>query len=467
MSLRLFNTLTGKKEEFKPLQDGVVKMYHCGPTVYNYAHIGNLRPYVFADTLRRTCEYLGLRVEQVINITDIGHLTSDADSGDDKMVKGLKREGLPLSLEGLSKLAHKYEHAFREDLAMLNIRTAQHYPRATENLTEEIEVIQKLEENGFAYKLEDGVYFDTGKLGDAYGKLGGLTPVDESVARIGAEGKKSPRDFVLWKLSKDDHLGFPSPWGTGFPGWHVECSAMSRKFLGQPFDIHTGGIDHIPVHHNNEIAQSEAAYGTPLANFWLHSAFVNIEGAKMAKSADNFLTLNDLELPPLAYRYFLLSGHYRSPLSFSDNALLAAYRAFNKLVDFLVGYDDSGSVSSEYKTKFIDAIENDLNTPQALAVLWEMVKDKNVSEEDVKATILGFDKVLGLHLLEESKKLQKAIEDHESEESVPAEVRELMGAREIARANKDFAKSDELRKQIEEKGFIVKDTSDGQKILPK
>ncbi|MEK7186720.1 MAG: cysteine--tRNA ligase, partial [Patescibacteria group bacterium] len=248
MALKIHNTLTGKLENFEPIKSNEVGMYNCGPTVYNYAHIGNLRAYVSADIFRRTFEYLGYQVKQTVNVTDIGHLSSDSDSGDDKMVKGLKRESLPLTLEGLKKLADKYESAFIEDIKALNIETPEHLPRATSFLEEEIELIKKLEEKGFAYKTNDGIYFDTERFPD-YGRLGGLTPISESKTRVEKGEKKNPRDFVLWKFSNDRQLSFPSPWGPGFPGWHIECSAMSRKFLGQPFDIHTGGMDHIPVHH--------------------------------------------------------------------------------------------------------------------------------------------------------------------------------------------------------------------------
>jgi cysteinyl-tRNA synthetase len=458
--MRFYNTLTKKVEEFSPIQEGEAGLYSCGPTVYDYAHIGNLRSYIFSDTLRRALEYKGLKVKQVVNITDIGHLTSDADSGDDKMVKGLKRENLPLTLDGLKQLATKYEEAFKNDLLQLNIETPHHFPRATEYLQQEIELVQELEKNGYAYKLSDGVYFDTGKLAD-YGKLGGLTPISEAQARVGAEGKKSPRDFVLWKLSKDDHLGFESPFGRGFPGWHIECSAMSRELLGQPFDLHTGGIDHIPVHHNNEIAQSEAAYGTKLANFWMHNEFINISGEKMAKSEGNFITLKTIEekgFSPLAYRYLLLGSHYRTPTSFSWESLGASATAFFKLINLVGLLNDGGHASPQYIKEFTEAIENDLNTPQALAVLWKMVRDKNISGEDIKATILDFDKVLGLDISSQSIKLQQYLE------AIPDQIKELAVEREDARDKKDFAKSDEIREQIKALGYDVLDTDSGQKL---
>lgn len=454
--MKFHNTLTGKLEEFKPIKPGHVGMYHCGPTVYDYAHIGNLRSYVLADILRRTCEYLGYDIKQVVNITDIGHLTSDADIGDDKMVKGLKREKLPLTLDGLKQLTDKYEKAFKDDLDTLNIKKPHHFPRATDYLEQEIELIHRLEEKGYTYKLPDGIYFDTGKLTD-YGKLGGLTPLSEESARVKTEEKKNSRDFVLWKLSKDGHLGFESPWGMGFPGWHIECSAMSQALLGQPFDVHTGGIDHIPIHHNNEIAQSEAAYDAPLANFWLHNEFVNMVDSKMAKSLGNQITLKTLVehgAAPLAYRYFLLMAHYRTPVNFSWEALEAAQNAYRKLKEFMTMLTSNGKIDKEYKKEFEEVVENDLNTPEVLAVVWKLVKDESVSPADKRTTLLDFDKVLGLNL----KNNEFEVKD------LPREVEQLLKDRESARAIGDYVKSDQLREQIKNLGFLVEDTASGQKI---
>lgn len=426
-------------------------MYHCGPTVYNYAHIGNLRSYVFADILRRALEYAGCEITQVINITDIGHLTSDADTGDDKMVKGLKREGLPLTLDGLKQLADKYEKAFKDDLNALNINPPQHFPRATKYLKQEIELIKILEGKSYAYPLEDGIYFDTGKLPD-YGKLGGLTPSDESVVRAGNVEKKNPRDFVLWKLSKDNHLGFESPWGIGFPGWHIECSAMSRELLGQPFDIHTGGVDHIPVHHNNEIAQSEAAYDAPLANYWLHNEFVTISDGKMAKSEGNFVTLKTLTergFSPLAYRYFLLTAHYRTPVNFSWEALEAAQNAYRKLKETLSSLVRAdGRMDENYKKQFAVAVANDLNTPEALAMVWKLAKDESVSPADKRTTLLEFDKVLGLDL------------EHNEFLQVPQNIVDLGDKRQLAKDGKNFAAADKIRKEIESQGYEIRDIGD-------
>ncbi|MFH1472976.1 MAG: cysteine--tRNA ligase [bacterium] len=408
MTLKIHNTLSGELEEFKPLVPSKVGMYNCGPTVYDYAHIGNLRAYVSADIMRRTLEYVGYEVKQVVNITDIGHLTSDANVGDDKMVKGLKRENLPLTLEGLSKLADKYEKAFKDDMKALNIETPHELPRATMCLPSEIELVEKLVEKGYTYETKEGIYFDTSKFPD-YGKLGGLTPIDESLTRVGGEDKKNPRDFVLWKFSSDEKLSFPSPWGAGFPGWHIECSAMSRRYLGQPFDIHTGGTDHIPIHHNNEIAQSEAAHNKSLANYWLHVAFLNMDGEKMAKSAGTFLTLNELVdkgHSPLAYRYLLLQSHYRTPTTFTWESLEASSKALEKLQKLVASLlapsgvegPEGGSVDLAYKAKFVEKLENDFNTPQALAIVWTLAKDKEVKLEDKRTTLLDFDKVLGLGL---------------------------------------------------------------------
>lgn len=462
--LKLFNTPTNKKEPFEPLKPEIVRMYHCGPTVYDYAHIGNLRAYVFADTLRRTLEYLNFEVEQVINITDVGHLASDDDDGEDKMTKGLKREGLPITLEGLKILADKYETAFKEDLKLLNIKTPSHFPRATSYINEDIELVQKLEQKGVAYVISDGVYFDTAKFKD-YGKLGGLTPIDESLERVSASGKKNPRDFALWKLSGGGHLGFESPWGKGFPGWHIECSVMSAKLLGQPFDIHTGGTDHIPVHHNNEIAQSEAAYGKPLAHFWLHNAFLNIRGNKMAKSEGNFNTLKDLEekgFSPLSYRYLLLGAHYRSQINFTIEALEGSKSALLNLVENFLNLGSSdGLVIQKYQNKFRKFMNDDLNTPKALALVWEILKDGSLHSADKRATIIDFDKILGLNILEQSLKLEKVLKN------IPISVKNLADEREVARKNSDFKKADDLRAEIQSFGFRVEDGEDGPKILPR
>lgn len=452
--LSLFNTLSKTKESFSPAQGNTARMYNCGPTVYDRAHIGNLRAYVFSDTLRRTLAYAGHDVQQVMNITDVGHLSSDADSGEDKMTKGLKREGLPMTLEGMKELAERYTKLFEEDLAALNIIHPDVLPRATEHIPEQIALITQLEEKGFTYAIEgDGVYFDTSK-DPHYGKLGGLTPLSDTRADTDSSHKRGPRDFALWKFNAE--LGWESPWGKGFPGWHIECSAMSMKYLGETFDIHTGGIDHIPVHHNNEIAQSENATGKPFAHFWLHGAFLTIDEAKVAKSAGNALTLSALfehDISPLAYRYWLLTAHYRSPINFSWEALGGAQTAFEKLRARVHEMPDGGKTDTAYDAEFRLAVEDDLNTPQAISLVWDLLRDDEITDADKKAAILAWDAVLGLKLGEKEDIV------------VPDDVKELLHRRELAREAKHWDMADTLRREIEEKGFVVKDTPEGQKIL--
>ena len=418
--LKLFNTLTRKKEEFKPIKSGEVGLYNCGPTVYNYAHIGNLRAYVFTDTLRRTLEWNDYKVKQVMNITDVGHLVNDADSGEDKMTKALLREGKPMTLEAMKEVAEKYTKAFVDDLKALNIEMPAELPRASEHITEDIEIIKKLEEKGFAYKISDGVYFDTAKFPD-YGRLGAVNKASlKEGARVEVNPeKKNPADFNLWKFSAQGgsasggNLGWDSPWGKGFPGWHIECSAMSRKYLGQPFDIHTGGVDHIGTHHNNEIAQSEAAFGVSLANIWMHNEHLNVVEGKMAKSGENFLTLDSIvkkSFSPLAYRYYLLGANYRTPMMFSWEAVEAGGNTLTRLIASLASMPDDGKINSDYEKRFSDAINDDLNTSDALSVLWELLRDEKAEPADRRATVLKFDEVLGLDLAGLIKKQSEPIE---------------------------------------------------------
>ncbi len=474
MDIQIYNTLSKNKEVFKPLKAGVVGMYHCGPTVYDQAHIGNLRAYVFADTLRRMFEYNGYEVTQVINITDVGHLTSDADAGEDKMTKALIRENMPLSLAAMREVGTKYFDAFVENLKELHIELPQAFPRASDTIAEDIELIKQLEKNGFVYQLADGVYFDTNKF-PHYGRLGGQDLIKEDAdvhARIAQNtDKKNHRDFAVWKLSAKQNvgeesvlIGWDSPWGKGFPGWHIECSAMSRMILGQPFDIHTGGIDHISVHHNNEIAQSEAAYGTTLANYWMHNAFITIKKAKMAKSEGNFLTLDTLELEhisPLAYRYWLLTGHYRSTVNFTGTAVQAAQKALIRLLSIVSGYPDGGAVISSYKERFWAFINDDLDVPQAVALVWELIKDTQITPADKRATILDFDRVLGLNI-ESVPHIAAPVADAKD---VPLEITVLAEAREEARKAKEWAKADALRTEIQERGFDVIDSENGFSII--
>lgn len=455
--LRLYNTRTKQIEDFKPLRDKQVGMYSCGPTVYNYAHLGNLRAYIFVDVLKRTLRYLGYDVLHVINITDVGHLASDGDEGEDKVEREAEAEH-----KSAKEITDFYSRAFFNDLEALNIETKNVlFPRATEYIAEQIALIQTLEKNGFTYKTSDGIYFDSSKF-EEYGKLGGIDIQGlEEGARIGKNPeKKHPTDFALWKFSPKNEKRqqeWDSPWGVGFPGWHIECSAMSMKLLGETVDIHTGGIDHIPVHHNNEIAQSESATGKPFVRYWLHNEFVNISGGdKMSKSKKNFLRLEsliDMGFEPIVFRYYMLSAHYRSPINFSFEGLEAAKRGFENLVEKLQGSSDTGKINPAYKKLFVEALENNINTPEALAVVWNLLNDPDVSESDKKKTILEFDTVLGLNLKKFTGPLR-----------IPKKVQELVDKREAARARNDWKTSDTIRAEIETLGYKILDTDKGPRI---
>jgi len=461
MNIYLQNTLTKKKDIFMPIKDGEVGLYTCGPTVYNFAHIGNLRSFIFADILKRTLTYNGYNVKHIMNVTDIGHLSSDADEGEDKMVNALKREGKPMTLNGLKEVGQYYFTKLTKDFDKLNILPADIYPYASDELPAQIELINKLLAVGYAYKISDGIYFDTKKL-LSYGRLGKSTSDDYSRVGVNTE-KRNIRDFALWKFSDEGGIGFEATFGRGFPGWHIECSAMSMKYLGEQFDIHTGGIDHIQVHHNNEIAQSEAATGKILANYWLHNEHLTISKDKMAKSGDNFITLKTLEekgIAPFAYRYYLLTSRYSTRMDFSFEALNASQTSFARLTAFLREATLYGTIHSEYREKFLEAINNDLDTPKAIALMWDIIKDENVSLEDKKATILDFDKVLGLGL---GGGLTSSYEKFD----IPKDVEVLLEKRKIAKESRDFALSDHLRKTIENKGFSIKDERDGLQSLNK
>ena len=492
--LQFYNTLKRKIEPFTEPKKKQTGLYTCGPTVYNYAHIGNLRTYIFEDILKRTLVYNGYKVKHIMNITDVGHLTSDADEGEDKMEKGAAREG-----KSAWEIAKFYEAAFLNDLKDLNILPADKLPRATDHIKEQIKLVETLEKKGFTYKTSDGVYFDTSKLSN-YGKLANLKNQSLNAgSRVEMREKKHPTDFALWKMShpKGAHLEqakrverqmeWLSPWGVGFPGWHLECSAMSVKYLGQPFDIHTGGIDHIPVHHTNEIAQSEAATGKELAKVWMHGEFLVIPGGdKMAKSADNFITLQALKdkgISPLAYRFFALQTHYRKPLTFSWDALEGAQAGLNNLYSEMAKYSGSnlklskknfekwieeGQKDKDYsvfKEQLQNAINDDLNLPQALQYLWVHLRILQPSWKITAAKVVEADKILGLKIIE------KATEIYEKklnqDKQFPPEVQKLLDQRKAARAAKNWAKSDELRKELETMGYEVKDTKDGTEVTKK
>ena len=401
--LKIYNTLNRKKEIFKFIKKSKVGLYSCGPTVYNYAHIGNLRAYIFADTLKRVLKYNHYNVKHVVNITDIGHLVSDADEGEDKMVRALKREGKELNKKSMKEMANFYAKSFYEDIKKLNILPANKFPKATKHIGCMVKMVKQIQKNGYAYETSDGIYFNTHKLQD-YGHLARLdTKKFCPRARIKTNPeKKNITDFALWFKAtgeKKNHLmQWNSPWGKGWPGWHIECSAMSTKYLKQPFDIHTGGIDHIPVHHTNEIAQAQAAKNKPLANYWMHNEFLVLDKEKMAKSGEGFITLSTLTnkgINPLAYRYLCLSTHYRSLLSFNWENLTATQNALNNLYNIISQYPNPNKVIETEKEKFLTAINNDLGTPQALAILWNLIKSNHPNDQKM-ATLLEFDKVLGL-----------------------------------------------------------------------
>lgn len=452
MTLYLFNTLGRQKQEFTPIKKGKVGLYTCGPTVYDYAHIGNLRSFIFEDILKRVLQYNGFKVKHVMNITDVGHLVSDSDEGEDKMEKGSRRTG-----KTAWEIAKFYTLSFKKDLADLNVISPAVLCKATDHIKEQIALIKKLEKKGFTYQTVDGIYFDTSKLKD-YGKLADLQHQElKAGIRVDLGGKKHSSDFALWKFSpkhEKRQMEWKSPWGVGFPGWHIECSAMSVKYLGQPFDIHCGGIDHVPVHHTNEIAQSEAANGVPMANFWLHNEFLNLKDAKMSKSGENFITLPSLiekGYSPLAYRYFLLQAHYRKQVVFSFEALSAAQSGLDHLYAAAKNLEKKIKADPEIENKFLEFINNDLDTSGALAFVWEKIKEKKIDQK----TLLKFDEVFGLKIKEKLK--VKTIKISDDAEKIKRE-------RDEARKNKDWGKSDELRKKLEALGYKVEDTKDGTRV---
>ncbi len=461
--LVLHNTLSGTKEAFEPL-NGTVRMYNCGPTPYDEQHIGNMVPALVGNLLRRSLEVWGYNVSQVTNITDFGHLSGDnegnADEGEDRMSRGLRREGLEFTMENMRTLAEKYTKIFLRDIKSLGTPIEKiKFPRASDYIKEEIALVKALEEKGYAYVISDGVYFDTAKFA-GYGKLGGLSD-GPSEARIeGNSEKKNSRDFALWKFAEGEQkLGWESPWGMGFPGWHIECTAMIFALLGRQIDIHTGGIEHIPVHHNNEIAQAEAITGKQYVRYWLHNNHITIENKKISKSLGNTIYLHnivDKGIDPLAFRYWFLTGHYRTPMNFTWEAVEGAGRALARLTRAYLEMPE-GKRDDAFLQKFYAAIGNDLGTAQALALIWENISTLN------KATLREADKILGLGLADRKSTKLKVTK----QEDLPADVQALAKERDEARANKDFAKSDELRDKLDALGYTVADTAEGQKISKK
>ena len=460
--LKLYNTLTRRKEEFQPVGK-VVTMYSCGPTVYNYAHIGNLRTYVFMDLVRRTLKYDGYKIKGVMNITDVGHLLSDADEGEDKMeVAAKKLKKSPY------EIAAYYTDVFFKDIAALNIGKPEIIAKATDHIDDMIKYVQALYDKGYAYETSDGIYFDISKFKD-YGKLSRLNLEDQIAgARVEVTSeKRHPADFALWKKAPKEHImQWPSPWGMGYPGWHIECSAMSRKYLGPLIDIHSGGVDHIPVHHENEIAQSEALEGHKTVNTWLHGEFMLVDGGKMSKSLGNTYTIAQLEemgYHPLAFRYFCLNTHYRKKLNFTFEGLKAAETAYSRLLNQLYEHKISDKATApevieKYRAEFGAAVDDDINIPLALGILWTMLKEP--ASKDIYALALDFDKVLGLSL-------DKAKPAEKEKIEVPEEVRQIAESRLAARKAKNWAESDRLRDQIAEMGYSIIDSKDGYTIEKK
>lgn len=459
--VRLYNTLTRKKEVFKPIKKGFVGIYSCGPTVYWNQHIGHMYAYTHWDVLVRFFRWMGYKVKWVMNITDVGHLTSDADTGEDKMEKGAKREGLTVW-----QIAEKYIAQFLESLDLLNIQRPDVLCRATEHIPQQIELIKKIEARGFTYRTKIGLVFDTSKF-PGYGDFARLNLKKQLPgARLEVDPeKKSPWDFYLWIYGHPEHImQWDSPWGRGFPGWHIECTAMSTYYLGSQFDIHTGGKDHIPIHHTNEIAQGYGAFGRQTANFWLHNGFLELKGEKMSKSLGNVYTVQDLikrGYDPLSFRYLVLTSHYRQGLVFDWEVLRGAENAYHRLLDLSGEWEEEKEEkivegekkTQEIKSQFVGRLSNDLNLPEALAVVWRMAKSNLPGKIKLKL-LLEFDKVLGLKIKESLKEIKK----------IPPKIRKLVKEREILREIHQWEKADEIRRKIEKEGWYIEDTPGGPKI---
>ena len=465
MALKLYNTRTRTKEEFKPMEDNVVKFYSCGPTVYNYAHLGNLRNYVINDTLKRVLLYQGYEVKHIINITDVGHLTDDADDGEDKMEKGAQREGK--TVWDISKF---YTEEFIKDIKKLNIIEPDEWPKATEHIKEMIEINEILEKKGYAYVSNGNLYFDTSKF-ERYADFAklNLENLNEG-ARVNKDpNKRNHTDFVLWfglqssKFGEKHTMRWDSPWGVGYPGWHIECCAMSSKYLGKQFDIHSGGIDHITVHHTNEIAQAEAAFDVnPWVNYWIHGNFLVADKEKMSKSSGNFLRMGLLEekkFDPLAYRYFCLTSHYRSEMAFSWEAMENAQKSYDRFKNRIIEARENLNKGDAEDTnifleKFNNAIEDDLNLPVALATAQELLTDSSIKNSSKIELLEKFDLVLGLNIADMKEEFVEPT----------AEISELLEKRKNARNERKFDIADEIRDEIKKLGFEIIDGKDGQKL---
>lgn len=462
MKLTFYNTLTRKKEEFHAIDGKNVRMYSCGPTVYSYAHIGNFRTYIFMDTLRRVLKYNGYELKHVMNITDVGHLESDADEGEDKMEKAARKEN-----KDPYEIAKYYTEIFLQDMEKLNIDKPEIITKATDNIPQMIEYVKDIMKNGYAYETSKGIYFDISKL-DKYPVLSNRKLDDQIAgARVDVDPeKKNPYDFALWIKAPENHImKWESPWGLSYPGWHLECSTMGRRFLGEEFDIHTGGVDHIPTHHENEIAQSKGATGKIPAHVWLHCEYLQVDGGKMSKSLGNTYTISQLKekgISPLAFKLFCFTAHYRNKLNFTFEGAYGAQKALERLHDSYVknanGADEiEESIISEYKEKFSNYINDDMNMPGAMSVVWEIARNTKKSKSFAEL-LLEFDKVLGLDIKNAEQYLKEFKQENEE---LPDDIKDLITERNKARENKNWQKSDELRDKIISMGYSIKDTKDG------
>ena len=462
--LFLYNTLGRKVEKFVPVDKDEVKMYSCGPTVYSYAHIGNFRAYIFSDTLRRVLKYNGYKVNSVMNLTDVGHLTSDADTGEDKMEKAARKEG-----KDPYEIAKFYTDAFLVDYDRLNLQRPTTITKATDNIPQMIEMVKEIIDNGYAYETSKGIYFDVSKLKQYPVLSNNVIEGQEAGARIEVDPeKRNPQDFAIWIKAPENHImKWDSPWGVSYPGWHLECSVMGRRFLGEKFDIHTGGVDHIPIHHENEIAQDIGSFGHNPANFWMHVEFLLVDGGKMSESLGNIYTISELAekgYEPLAFKLFNYTSSYRVQLNFTFDGLQAAKTALNRLRRGYLAHRDANELIDEetikdYEIRFNKAINDDLNMPAAMSVVWEIIKNEKKSKQ-LADLILKFDQVLGLDLENSENYLNEKLE-------VPQEILDLVEERKTAKANKDYAKADELRDLINSKGYSIKDSAGGEVQIEK
>ena len=475
MDIRLYNTLGRELQVFEPLQAGTARMYACGPTVYNYAHIGNLRTYVFEDLLRRTFIYFGYAMEHVMNVTDVGHLTDDGDEGEDKMIKSAREQS-----KSVWDIAEFFAEAFFRDLAKLNVESPEVVCKATDHIADMIDLIRRLEKRGYTYLAGGNLYFDVGKF-ERYGELALLDRAKlQAGARVEVDvNKRNPQDFVLWFTNskfEQQAMLWDSPWGKGYPGWHIECSAMSMRYLGDQFDIHLGGVDHIPVHHTNEIAQSEAATGKPWVRYWIHGEFLVMTGGKMSKSAGGFITLESLEemgYHPLDFRYFCLGGHYRTQLQFTEASLNAARAARRNLLDrvgrlrsevvahgkasVVPNVKELGAGAQAYMQAFEAAVAEDLNIPKALAELWQSLKDDSVAAQERLEIARRMDRILAIGVIEAA----EGVNDAEIPQEDSNEIEGLITERNKARKSKNFARADEIRDYLKEKGVVLEDGPEG------